>query len=476
MARTRLGTTLVAVLCAFGLTIAAAACSSDSKSSDSGPNTASDVGVSADTIKIGVGVADLDGLRASGLQLAPVLTNKTLSKRVTSYFDEWNAAGGINGRKVEPVVLVWDPIKPTTQEKFCADATINNQLFAIIVASGLNAKTVKCVVDGGVPFYFGDVAADSAADTGLLLTVSPSSEKMAAAGAQAMVENKTVPAGQTIGILTSDYPEGQSGAKAAAAVFEKGGYKTKTVTVATMAGDVGASNAESAAAANTFKAAGISNVVTLMTFTTSSGYWNAVAGAGLTTTILDTASSNCTAYGAKSYSAAAVGSSCITVFGDNVTNDGKLATESDFEKACRAAFDTLSAATSDYPSKSYPGVPSGETVKLPDGTVVSSDYPPNECTLTNIMKKALEASGKNPTRAGFMKATFGLGAVPVALASNGKGTLKSGKAYVADFVHQVKLTAATDTTAKNATGTYNGCPVTKNCWVPTGTTWNAITY
>jgi hypothetical protein len=475
MVRMRGWKAVAAVLCVFTLTATAAACSSG-KSTSSGttqPNSASDIGVTADTIKIGVGVADLDGLRAQGISLAAALTTQNLSKRVTSYFEDWNAAGGINGRTVEPVVLTWDPVKPATQDKFCADATINNEIFAIIVASGLNQKTTQCVVDGGVPMFFGDIGTDAAFATGNLVTISPSVEKMASAGTQATVDAGTIPKGANVGILAGNGPEAVAGTASSKAILEKAGYKTTPVAVDTLQGDTGVSSSESAAAVNTFKAAGVTHVMVLLQFTSSGGFWDGIKGTGITTTILDTASSNCTAFGASRVPASAIGSTCFTVFGDAVTSDGKLRTEDAFEKECRAHYDKVFAGQ--FPTPSYPGVPSGDSFKLPDGTTVSSDYAPGECTFANLVKMGLEAAGNNPTRKSFMDAVLNLGSVPVALASDGKGTLKPDKPFVADFVHPDVLTAATADTPKNANGTYNNCPVTKNCWVPQSDKWFPIT-
>jgi hypothetical protein len=182
----------------------------------------------------------------------------------------------------------------------------------------------------------------------------------------------------------------------------------------------------------------------------------------------------CTAYGGKSLKPSAVGGTCYTIFGDNVTSDGKLSPETDFEKECRAHFDKIS--TGDFGgATSYPGVPSGETRTLPDGSKVSSDYAPNECTLTNLIKAALEKAGKNLDRGSFMKAVRTVGEVQIALASDGKGNATEDRTYIATATHGVKLTAAPTGTAKNATGTYNGCPVDIQCWVPVGSTWYPIT-
>jgi hypothetical protein len=304
------------------------------------------------------------------------------------------------------------------------------------------------------------------------VTISPSVETMSAAGTQATVDAGTIPKGANVGILAGNGPEAVAGTAASKTILEKAGYKVTPVAVNTLQGDSGVMNTESAAAVNTFKAANVTHVMVLLQFTASTGFWDGLVGTGIKTTILDTASSNCTAFGASRVPASAIGSTCYTVFGDAVTSDGKLRTETAFEKECRAHYDKVFAGT--FPSSSYPGVPSGDTIKLADGTVISSDYAPNECTFANIVKMGLENAGNNLTRAGFMEAVRSLGDIPVALASDGQGTLASDKSYAADFVHADVLTAATADTPKSANGTYNGCPVPKNCFVPAPSGWVAI--
>jgi hypothetical protein len=464
---------LVALLVAVGLLAAACSSSGDGgESSEPAEPTATDVGVTADTISIGVGVADLDGLRAAGLSLPPALTTENLSSRVTSYFDEWNAAGGINGRTVAPVVLTWDPTKPATQDQFCAQATVDNELFAVIVPTGLNNKTVDCLLNAGMLTYFGEFAAQASHDTNLLITLAPPVEVGAEAGARAVVEAKSVPEGATVGILAGNGPDAKAASAATKTVFEEAGYKVEVVEVNTLQGDVGAINQESGAAAGTFKAAGVTHVMMLLPFTNQTGFYNA-AGSDFTVTVLDTASANCTPFGASRTPAAAVGATCISAWDNSNTAAGAIRTDTEFEAACRAHFDEV--FITDFPNGSDPGVPSGQTITLPDGAVLSSDYDAFACTMTNVLKGSLEGAGVDLTRTSAYDAALALGEQPVALASDGKGTLAQGKTYLTDFVHSVKLTAASLETPKSASGTYNGCPAPVTCWVPTADTWYPVT-
>lgn len=468
MARSKTWTAVIAVVCAFTL-LAAACSSSDSSSGGAGDTT----GVTDTSVKIAVAVSDLDGLRAAGISLAPALTTQNLSKRVTSYFDDWNAAGGINGRKVEAVVMTWDPVKPATAQKVCDDATINTPVFAFINTNGMGAKYIECIAKAGVPVLFGDNAPQSAHDTGWLTSISPSAEANASSGVTAAIKAGQIAKGAAVGILSGNGPEHVAAVSAAKTALEANGNKVTVAQINTLQGDPGIQNTESAAAVNTFKAAGLANVVIALQFTASGGFWDNAAGNGWKFTFLDVASSMCTAYGAKSLKPSAVGGICYTIWGDSTSFDGKLRAETDFEKECRAHFDKLSA--NDFGGvKSTPGIPSGETRTMPDGTKASSDAPPNECTIANVLKLSLEKAGKKLTRESFMKAMRGLGSLPIALGSDGKGSQAPGKTYLADFIHGDKLTAAPTGTAKNANGSYNNCPADIQCWVPVDAVWYPI--
>jgi len=463
----------LAVGAVCSLALLATACSSG----DSNQSSQTSPGVTETEIKIGVAVSDLDGLRASGISLAPALTTGNLSKRITSYFDEWNEAGGIQGRKVVPVIMTWDPVKPATAEKVCADATINNELLAFINANGMGAKYIQCIADAGVPTFFGDTAPLAAYANDTLTTIAAPVEVMAASGTQGAIDAGTITSTTKLGILNGNGPEHIASTAAVKKVLADNGVPEANITsvnVNTLVGDPAVASSEAAAAVNTFKAAGVTNVLVGLQFTSSGGFWDNVTPQTFKYTILDTASSNCTQYGAARVKPSAIGATCFTVFGDSVTKDGKLREENAFEKECRAKFDALSAKTNDFPTKSSPGVPSGDTIKLADGTVLSSDYPPNECTFVTIMKRAFDAIGnKALNRESFMQAIRNLGSVDVALASDGKGSQAPGKVYLSDWIHGGLLTPATKDTPRNANGTFNGCPTPVNCFVPS-TPWTQI--
>ena len=339
---------------------------------------------------------------------------------MTSYFDDWNAAGGINGRMVEPVVLTWDPTYPATQDQFCADATVDNELFAVTVSSGLNNKTVDCLLSAGMLTYFGEFAAQASHDTELLITIPPPVETGASAGATAAIEPASSPTGDVVGILAGNGPDQVAASAAAKQVFEDGGFTVDAVEINTLQGDVGAINQEIGHRRRHLQAAGVTNVMIILPFTNQAGFYDA-AGSDFTITVLDTASANCTPFGASRASAGALGATCITVWDNPNTGDGAIREETEFEQECRAHFDEVFAA--EFPTSSSPGVPSGQVIDLPDGTQISSDYDGFACTLANIMEGSLTGGGVDLTRESAYQAALALGDVPIALASDGQGTL-----------------------------------------------------
>ncbi len=87
-------------------------------------------------------VADLDGLRAQGLNLPASLTTGNLTKRWAEYFD---ACGTVNGRSVNVIPVTWNPVDPTSFDKTCIKATQDNKPFAVLNATGYRASSVGCI-------------------------------------------------------------------------------------------------------------------------------------------------------------------------------------------------------------------------------------------------------------------------------------------------------------------------------------------
>jgi hypothetical protein len=307
--------------------------------------------------------------------------------------------------------------------------------------------------------------------TGLAISLVPPTETMAAAGAKQWIENTDAAAGSTVGIMSNNTPGGTAAGDAAQAALEEAGFVVTRAELNSVSGDNAAINEEGAVAVGNFVAEGAVHVLVATPFTENTGFWTKAAEADLPFTLLDVSSSGCSPFGLSADRAAtAVGSSCTTAF-DHSTDGTAIRPDSEFEAACRANFDEN--FTEYYGGPSNPGVPAGRQLTDTAGTVLNSDYTPQECSISNIIKLGLEAAGVNPTRASFIEAILGLGDVPLALIGGGTGTFAPGKPFAANAVHVVKVTAANAQTAPDANGLYNGCAAPVNCGVVTSD-WTPI--
>lgn len=429
---------------------------------------ASDIGITEDTIRIAVAISDLEAVRAAGISIPDTLTTEHLFDRWGVWAEKWNAEGGINGRQVELVMVNWDPLNPASFDSLCAAATVDDELFALVNGTGLSSVAMECVTDAGMPVMYGDVVSQDLLDSGLMVSMAPPAEVTARAGAKAWAESTDAPAGSTVGVLANNTPLISAAGNAAKEELEAAGFEVVLIETNSLAGDNAATNEEAAAAVGTFIAEGAVHAFVTTPFTENTGFWNAAAAqaGALPYTLLDTASSQCSTFGLSRAPAGAVGGQCVTAF-DHPTSEGTGPREDQpFEAECRAFFD---ASFEDYyGGKSMPGVPAGQIITDVAGNTLISDYPPQECTIANVLYQGLMNAGVNPTRASFMEAVLNLGEVPMAGISNGEGLLSPDKPYMATAVHLIEVVGATAETAPDANGTYNGCAAPVNCGVVIG--------
>ena len=128
--------TCAAVALCFGLT----ACADDSSPTADETETSSkpSPGVTDEAITIAVLNADLEPLREVGVELPERLTTEHLETRWRSYFDEWNAAGGIHGRKINMVSVLWNPLDGDSMGNACTEAVLDNKAFMVLNGTGFS--------------------------------------------------------------------------------------------------------------------------------------------------------------------------------------------------------------------------------------------------------------------------------------------------------------------------------------------------
>lgn len=116
--------------------------------------TASDVGVTADTVKIGFVVANLGGLDQAGYGLG---LRTDIAQVIDAYVDEVNENGGINGRRVVAETRKVDPLSQSDQIAGCRYLLQDRRVFGVVETQVyIFAATQRCfTLDGQTPFVHG---------------------------------------------------------------------------------------------------------------------------------------------------------------------------------------------------------------------------------------------------------------------------------------------------------------------------------
>jgi hypothetical protein len=422
-------------------------------------------GVTKDSIDVVVLVADLDGLRASGLDLPVKLTTGNLTKRWQGYFDSY---GKINGRSIKVTPVTWNPVDPKSFEPTCVKATQDNHPFAVLNANGYRAASVGCItVDNNTFMFFGEAGygALQKASGKNLVTLGVPAEAAGKTAVAIVKKQNLFPKTAKIGILSGNEPAVKAAGDTAESELKKAGYNVaQKVEINIVGQETPQQLTDAAAAVATMKAAGVDTVLITVPFTVNSAFFDEASksNAGFKYMLIEGASSICTQFGASRIPASVgpAGVPCVTTWDTRAVN-AKNAVKPDnaFEAKCRKVMD---AALNE---KTQPGVPAGDVTDA-NGQTLTEDVAPNECIITDLFVQALKKSGKDPTTAKLYDNLIAIKNNPAPYMSNGKGGFSKNKPYFANQVHLEVLNQANTQTPKDANGLYNGCPAPVNCWVP----------
>lgn len=91
--------------------------------------TATDRGVSADSIRIGFAIAGFAGATQAGI-VTGVRTD--VSSAIDALVDHANERGGVLGRRIEPFTVMPDLAQPADQRQKCLELTETNEVFAVV--------------------------------------------------------------------------------------------------------------------------------------------------------------------------------------------------------------------------------------------------------------------------------------------------------------------------------------------------------
>ena len=109
------------------------------------PRTASDVGITADTITVGIPIPDVAafGDVEGGASFGGAFGDPETQWR--AFVDDLNAHGGVQGRRIEPVFRLYDAIDRDGMRAACIYLTEEVQVFAVL--GGFYGDPILCVTE-----------------------------------------------------------------------------------------------------------------------------------------------------------------------------------------------------------------------------------------------------------------------------------------------------------------------------------------
>lgn len=184
--------------------------------------TATDRGVTASSIKVGVLVPDVAGL--STINLSVQAGDPAEQYRV--FFNRINAAGGIHGRKIVPVYRTYDLLDESDRNQACIYMTQDQKVFAVFDGGVFLGPPMLCIAQQNrTPFMRQASVPDeyTAAAKGYLITTSPGLQRFDRSFAWELHQTGAL-AGKRIGIFGDSYSDSKPGIDAFVAQLKALGY------------------------------------------------------------------------------------------------------------------------------------------------------------------------------------------------------------------------------------------------------------
>lgn len=167
--------------------------------------TASDRGVTADAITIGVALADLDTLNRTGVGAS----NGTVDERRKVWeaiVDDANRRGGVGGRTIEAVFAPYDAIDRTAAAQACRRLAEDSEVFVMFGDVGWNRPAATCATrQYGVPnISYDPLDVATFADSGGLLWTSLATAERILQNHVTSLHDRGLLRGKTLGLVTTE--------------------------------------------------------------------------------------------------------------------------------------------------------------------------------------------------------------------------------------------------------------------------------
>ncbi len=225
--------------------------------------TASDTGVTAETIKLGIPIYDISAAAAYGLAFESDGLREQ-REMFTSIIETWNDQGGIHGRRIVPIFAPFNPIDEDDMKAACLRLVEDEKVFAAMAQLFTGAGTLCFTERFGVPILLDDGHADEIyrRSDGLLFSTQPARAR-AVRNQIWMLHEMGLLKGKTLGALVSEiFGDGDAANEALDPTLDQFGYElaytARVTSIETMASEI-------AVGVQQMKAAGVDFIIATQT-------------------------------------------------------------------------------------------------------------------------------------------------------------------------------------------------------------------
>jgi hypothetical protein len=377
------------------------------------PLVASDVGVTPTAITLGVILPSLGAIASFGIDVS-ALDPKTQETYWNSAVARVNAAGGVDGRRLDVVFATADILSADSQRAACQSLTEDHHVFAVANELGITGDPVLCVtrdhqtpfigVDGEDPSYY-------PLSQGRLITLELPTTEVLTILVDRLAQLGLI-RGHTIGVVHDTGPGGIDGGAFRSALLARG---AKAVIDAPLGNeDPLVVSGQVAEAEQRMHQAGVDTVLLLT---------NAVYG---------------TIFGTQADQDRYTPTYVVTDLGSATAGDSFIANQpaSFFRQALAVTTAELGQGRSNLPEApldagcrlAYQFLARRSIDRDGDDDVAAL----GACSIVQILTMGLNGAGPNPTRAAFVAALSGVGMF--ALPAFGRGYLAANRPGIADDV------------------------------------------
>ncbi len=230
-----------------------------------GTRTASDRGVTPDSIKLGIMNTSADAIGDLGTEYK----GRTMAEISKPFIDEVNAQGGINGRKVVPAYTGFNPASADSMLAACVEQAEDKKVFAALALVGFYGEGEVCMANKQTPTLSPSNSAEYTLydrEQGWVRQTSMNKDRGLRNWIDWMAQSRTAVPATKIGLIYTDVPEDRYVVeKTVLPYLESKGLNVAEVAVFTLS-SIDAMVGEAQRAAFNFKAHGIELVMPVTNF------------------------------------------------------------------------------------------------------------------------------------------------------------------------------------------------------------------